>query len=165
MITRRSVIRLGSSALAASAALLARTRTRAALPETPGEVPPSTPDDAAATGDSYTPVVTPNGATLPFHYVGDTKVFHLVAEPLRHQLAPGLEIDAWGYNGRTPGPTIEVVQGDHVRIYVTNRLPEPTSVHWHGIILPNGMDGVAGLTQRAIPPGETFKYELTFRYA
>ncbi len=62
-----------------------------------------------------------------------------------------------------PGPTIEAVEGDHVRIYVTNRLPEPTSVHWHGIFLPNGMDGVAGLTQKPIPPGQTFKYEFTLR--
>ena len=61
-----------------------------------------------------------------------------------------------------PGPTIEAVEGDRVRIYVTNRLPEATTVHWHGVLLPNGMDGVGGLTQRAIQPGETFKYEFTF---
>jgi FtsP/CotA-like multicopper oxidase with cupredoxin domain len=72
-------------------------------------------------------------------------------------------IAAWGYNGRTPGPVIEAAFGDRLRIYVTNRLPEPTSVHWHGILLPCGMDGVSGLTQRPIPPGATFKYELTLR--
>src|SRR6185503_4130722 len=65
----------------------------------------------------------------------------VVAEHVRHQFAPGLEADCWGYNGRTPGPTIEVTQGDRVRVYVTNRLPEPTSLHWHGVLLPNGMDG------------------------
>jgi FtsP/CotA-like multicopper oxidase with cupredoxin domain len=61
------------------------------------------------------------------------------------------------------GPTIEAVEGDRVRIYVTNKLPAGTSVHWHGILLPNGMDGVAGLTQKVIRPGETFKYEFTLR--
>ncbi|MDQ3370488.1 MAG: multicopper oxidase domain-containing protein [Myxococcota bacterium] len=70
-------------------------------------------------------------------------------------------IEAWGYNGGTPGPLIECVEGDKVRIYVTNKLPEATSVHWHGMLVPAGMDGVAGLTQKAIPVGETFKYELT----
>ena len=67
----------------------------------------------------------------------------------------------WGYNSRTPGPTIEAVQGDRLRIYVTNRLPEPTTVHWHGLRIPNGMDGVNGLTQPAIATGQTFRYEFT----
>src|SRR4029079_9961318 len=80
-----------------------------------------------------------------------------------HESAPGWTAKCWGYNGRTPGPTIEAVEGDRVRIYVTNRLTEPTSVHWHGILLPNGMDGVSGLNQKAIAPGETFKYEFTLR--
>jgi manganese oxidase len=61
------------------------------------------------------------------------------------------------------GPVIEAVELDRVRIYVTNNLPAPTTAHWHGIILPNGMDGVGGLTQKAIQPGETFKYEFTLR--
>jgi len=68
-----------------------------------------------------------------------------------------------GYNGSTPGPTIEAVEGDRVRIYVTNKLPERTSVHWHGILLPNGMDGVAGLNQPHIEPGETYVYEFTLK--
>jgi hypothetical protein len=120
-------------------------------------LPPAEP------GKDYTPVVTPNGVTLPFKVVDGVKVFHLTAEEVDHEFAPGLKAKCWGYNGRTPGPTIEVVEGDRVRIYVTNRLPEPTSVHWHGILLPNGMDGVSGLTQKPIPPGETFKYEFTLR--
>ena len=60
--------------------------------------------------------------------------------------------------------TIEAVEGDRVRIYVTNRLPEPTTVHWHGLVLPNGIDGVAGLNQRPIPPGETYVYEFVVRH-
>ena len=72
-------------------------------------------------------------------------------------------VNCWGYNGSTPGPTIEAVEGDRVRILVTNKLPERTSVHWHGILLPNGMDGVAGLNQPHIEPGETYAYEFTLR--
>ncbi|MEO7731090.1 MAG: copper oxidase, partial [Kofleriaceae bacterium] len=90
------------------------------------------------------------------------KIFHLRAAPLRHQIAPGLDIEAWGYNGVSPGPVLEAVVGDHIRVYVTNQLPEPTSIHWHGILVPFGMDGVAGLTQQAIAPGKTFRYEFTF---
>lgn len=110
-------------------------------------------------------VVTPNGERLPLRKVGAFKVGHLIAHPIEHEFASGLKADCWGYNGRTPGPTIEVTEGDKVRIYVTNRLPEPTTVHWHGVLLPNGMDGVAGVTQPAIKPGETFKYEFTFTRA
>ncbi len=113
--------------------------------------------------DRYTPVVVPNGTKLPWRRVDGTKVFHLVAEEFEHEFAPGLKAKVWGYNGHLPGPTIEVVEGDRVRIYVTNKLPEPTSVHWHGILLPNGMDGVSGLNQSPIEPGDTFKYEFTLR--
>jgi FtsP/CotA-like multicopper oxidase with cupredoxin domain len=70
--------------------------------------------DAPAAGGEFTPVVTPNGATLPYKLLDGVKVFHLIAEPVKHEMAPGLMIDAWGYNGRTPGPTIEVVEGDRV---------------------------------------------------
>ena len=110
----------------------------------------------------YTPVVTPNGTTLPWRVVDGVKVYHLVAEPIRHKVAEGLEVACWGYNGRFPGPTIEAVEGDRVRIYVTNKLPANHSVHWHAIILPNGMDGVSGMTQAPILPGETFLYEFYF---
>lgn len=111
----------------------------------------------------YTPVVTPNGSSLSWTLEDGVKVFHLVAEPVKHEFAPGFEVNCWGYNGQTPGPTIEVVEGERVRILVTNKLPEPTTVHWHGILLPNGMDGVTGLNQRPILPGETFKYEFPIR--
>ncbi|MEZ5500201.1 MAG: copper oxidase [Steroidobacteraceae bacterium] len=108
-------------------------------------------------------IVTPNGWSLPYRQRRGAKEFHLVAEPIEHEFAPGQKIKAWGYNGTTPGPTIEVDEGDRVRLFVTNRLPEHTSMHWHGILLPNGMDGVGGLNQPHILPGETYVYEFTLR--
>jgi hypothetical protein len=74
-----------------------------------------------------------------------------------------MKANLWGYNGQTPGPTIEAVEGDKVRIFVTNRLPEKTTVHWHGLLLPNGMDGVGGLNQPHIPVGKTFVYEFVLK--
>ena len=108
----------------------------------------------------YNPVVTLNGWTLPYRMNGSFKEFHLVAEPVIRELAPGMNANLWGYNGQSPGPTIEVVEGDKVRIFLTNKLPEHTSIHWHGQRLPNGMDGVAGLNQLAVSPGKTFVYEF-----
>ena len=116
-------------------------------------------------GKDYTPVFVPNGATLPFKVVDGVKIFHLRPEPIEHEVAKGITIHAWGFNGRTPGPVIEVVAGDRVRIYVTNRLPVKTAVHWHGVLLPVGQDGVYGVTQRGIEPGETFVYEFIFPHA
>ena len=111
----------------------------------------------------YKPVLTPNGLTLPWKTVNGVKVYHLIAEPVTHEFAPGLIAECWGYNGRVHGPTIEAVEGDHIRIYVSNRLSASTTVHWHGILLPSGMDGVGGVSQKAIQPGETFKYEFTLK--
>ncbi|MCA9437323.1 MAG: multicopper oxidase domain-containing protein, partial [Candidatus Omnitrophica bacterium] len=132
------------------------------IPEIPWSYWEENPQPPGERGKDYTPVYTPNGETLSWKVVDGVKVFHLVAEPVREEVVEGLTIDTWGYNGGTPGPTIEVVQGDRVRIYVTNNLPAETSVHWHGIILPCGMDGVSGLTQPSIKPGETFRYEFIF---
>lgn len=111
-------------------------------------------------GQHYTPVHKTNGSTLPFKIVDGVKVFHLVAEEITHEFAPGLKAIVWGYNGEMPGPVIEAVEGDRIRIYVTNKLPVPTTVHWHGLVLPCNMDGVSGLTQPPIKAGETFKYEF-----
>ena len=100
---------------------------------------------------------------MPWKIVDGVKVFHLVATEHEHEFAPGLTCTTWGYNGRTHGPTIEAVEGDRVRTYVTNTLAAPTTVHWHGVLLPSGMDGVGGVSQRAIHQGETFQYEFTLR--
>lgn len=181
MITRRNV--LVSSFASAVGAVLGRRVAQAQHEHMHPAAPAATPSPAATTAPRaptpaaapatrasshtghlvYTPVVTPNGTTLPWRWEDGRKTFHLVAEPVVRELAPGLQINAWGYNGQTPGPTIEAVEGDRVRIYVENRLPASTSVHWHGVLLPNGMDGVAGLNQRRIEPGQTFVYEFDVR--
>ena len=114
-------------------------------------------------GDHYKPVAVPNGGALPFKIVDGAKVFHLIVGEVNHAFDSGLRATCWGYNGRVNSTVIEAVEGERVRIYVTNRLTVPTSVHWHGVFLPNGMDGVAGLTQPYIKAGETAKYEWTVR--
>ena len=157
-MNRRDVLVSGAALLGGSV-LLKSARALGAEPPVP--VPPSPTPQRTAAG--YMPVEMPNGTTLPFRMEGGVKIFHLVAEPVKREFAPGMIVDAWGYNGQTPGPTIEAVEGDRVRIYVTNKLPERTSVHWHGVLLPNGMDGVAGLNQPHIEPGETYVYEFTLR--
>jgi len=121
------------------------------------------PPLAPPNGRPYQPVATLNGWTLPWRNRNGWKEFHLVAEPVVREMAPGMKAHLWGYNGQSPGPTIECVEGDKVRIFVTNRLPEHTTIHWHGILLPNGMDGVGGLTQPQIPAGKTFVYEFTMK--
>jgi FtsP/CotA-like multicopper oxidase with cupredoxin domain len=168
MVSRREM--LGAGALLGGAALLQAASARASQGDGKGGWDASysggSPDPTLPPGEpgkDYTPVVTPNGKTLPFKVVDGWKVFHLVAEEVQHELAPGLKASCWGYNGRVHGPTIEAVEGDRVRFYVTNKLEAPTTVHWHGLFLPAGMDGVAGLTQASIQPGETFKYEFTLR--
>ena len=149
MLSRRTVLISGAAAVAGAAVV-----TRAQE---------STPEPVATAAGPPPPVTVPNGSTLPWKLVNGVKVYHLVAQPFTHEFAGGLRAECWGYNGTTPGPLIEAVEGDRVRFYVTNRLPEATAVHWHGLFVPNGMDGVAGLTQPGIPPGETFRYEFTLR--
>ncbi|MCU0813307.1 MAG: copper oxidase [Burkholderiaceae bacterium] len=124
---------------------------------------PWLPPGVTGAGRPYRPVVTLNGWTMPFRMNQGVKEFHLVAEPVVREMAPGFEVNMWGYNGQSPGPTIEVVEGDRVRLFVTNRLPEPTTIHWHGQRLPNGMDGVSGVNQPPIGVGKTFVYEFVAR--
>ena len=163
MLSRRNMI-LSTAALAAGASAVTGAEDRPALRQSatvPSDVPPLPPGEP---GVHYTPVTVPNGATLPYRLVDGVKVFHLIAEEIAdHEFAPGLRCTVWGYNGRTPGPVIEAVEGDRVRFFVTNKLPEATSVHWHGVLLPSGMDGVSAISQPPIQPGDTFKYEFTLR--
>jgi FtsP/CotA-like multicopper oxidase with cupredoxin domain len=162
-LSRRGFI--GSSGLVLAGATAVSGRTAfAAIPEAPTMTEAATQAPLVpTTGPDYQPVATLNGWSLPWRMNGDWKEFHLVAEPVVRELAPGMKAYLWGYNGQSPGPTIEAVEGDKVRIYVTNKLPESTAVHWHGQRLPNGMDGVGGLTQPHIPSGKTFVYEFLLR--
>lgn len=107
---------------------------------------------------------TPAVGSLPYHMMDGVKMFHLVAEPVEVEFCdktPCKRVVTWGYNGSSPGPTIEAVEGDVVRIVFTNNLPMPTAVHWHGLELPNAMDGGGMHTQKLVQPGETFTYEFT----
>src|SRR5882724_11365123 len=156
-ITRRKFL-TGTAAAAGGASFL-----RGVIPANAQTISPTVTVPLAQPGRDYTPTITPNNVSLPWKIVDGAKVYHLVAEEVKHEFAPGLEAYCWGFNGRAHGPTIEAVEGDRVRIYVTNKLPGATSIHWHGIILPNGMDGVSGLTQTPIKTGETFKYEFTLK--
>lgn len=161
MNTRRKF--LTGAAVTMAAASVSR-HALAGLPEPVIQNSPNTQNPFIPnSGREYNPVVTLNGWTLPWRMNNGVKEFHLVAEPVVREMAPGFKAHLWGYNGQSPGPTIEVVEGDIVRIFVTNKLPEHTSIHWHGQRLPNGMDGVAGLNQLAIPSGKTFIYEFTAR--
>ena len=138
----------------------------ASLPEALSQTSPEMqPPQLPPNGRPYNPVATLNGWSLPWRMKDGVKEFHLVAEPVVRELAPGMKANLWGYNGSSPGPTIEAVEGDRVRIFVTNKLPEHTTVHWHGVLVPNGMDGVGGLTQPHIPPGKTFVYEFELQRA
>lgn len=167
---RRSFLRWGGAA--AGAALLTRTgrataqeaheHTAAASASVPRFE--RRPASRAVAPGGQPGVVTPNGTSLPWTVRDGVKVGHMIAHEFEHEFAPGMRALVWGYNGHTPGPTIEAMEGERIRIYVTNRLREPTSVHWHGLILPNGMDGVSGLNQRPIPPGETWVYEFDLRH-
>ena len=94
---------------------------------------PEKPVPQGSHGPSFpTPVVTTEVGDLSYSVDGGAKVFHLVAEVLRQKIHPDKTIDVWGFNGSAPGPTIQVNQGDHVRIIFDNHLPEPSSIHWHG---------------------------------
>ena len=163
MMNRRNFLNMAGVAVAMSAV------SKGAMARLPEVVSVDKPDTQPLlipnTGRPYMPVTTLNGWSLPWRMNAGVKEFHLVAEPVKREMAPGMIANLWGYNGQSPGPTIEVVEGDRVRIFVTNRLPEITSIHWHGQRLPNGMDGVSGLTQAPIQPGKTYVYEFEAKRA
>jgi FtsP/CotA-like multicopper oxidase with cupredoxin domain len=113
------------------------------------------------------PVITPDVPKLRWTMQNGVKVFHLTAEVVKQEflpaspMGPAKVVDAWGYNGSVPGPTIEVNEGDRVRITFQNNLPEGTTVHWHGLEVPLAMDGMPFISQPIIEPGKTYTYEFT----
>jgi len=162
MSNRRQFLRAAAAGFFGAAMVSkvqAASLPEAAMQDKANTMPPLAPPN----GRPYHPVVTLNGWTLPWRMNNGWKEFHLVAEPVRRQIAPGMTAHLWGYNGQSPGPTIECVEGDKLRIFVTNKLPEHTTIHWHGVLVPSGMDGVGGLTQPHISAGKTFVYEFEMK--
>src|SRR6201998_4263489 len=113
------------------------------------------------TNSTPLPVITPDVKDLAFTIDNGVKVFQLTAEPVRRKIAPWKTIDCWSFNGSCPGPTIQVNQGDRVRIVLENHLPESTAIHWHGLEIPYAMDGMPYLSQKPIAPGSRLAYEFT----
>jgi FtsP/CotA-like multicopper oxidase with cupredoxin domain len=111
------------------------------------------------------PAQTTGEANLPLEYSmdGDVKVFALTAQVVQWQVTPTMTVEAWTYNGSMPGPVIRVTEGDKVRIEFTNNLPESTAIHYHGLVVPNKVDGVPFITQPPVRPGETYSYEFVAR--
>src|SRR5690606_615022 len=103
------------------------------------------------------------GMPLEFTMDGDVKVFELTCELVDWEYNVGKTVEAWTYNGVVPGPEIRVTEGDKVRFNVTNKLPQSTAIHWHGLYVPNDQDGVPYITQPPIKPGETYTYEFTIQ--
>jgi manganese oxidase len=160
--TRRNFLR---EAATFSAGILGLSTSLAAQssPAQPGNAQRAThPIHNASQDTTASPaVITPDVPDLPYEMDGATKVFKLTSEVVKRKIAPFKTIDAWGYNGSCPGPTIQIQQGDRVRAIFENRLPESTTVHWHGLEIPIEQDGVPWISQKPIPPGEKYTYEFT----
>jgi hypothetical protein len=162
MSNRRSFL---GRALGAGAALFAVRGLSAQDMQMPMQMPMPMPEKKPVPQGSHgpsviAPVVTTEVGDLSYSVDGGAKVFHLVAEVLRQKIHPGKAIDVWGFNGSAPGPTIQVNQGDHVRIIFDNHLPEPSSIHWHGFEDAVGYDGMPGISQEPVKPGGRFVYEF-----
>ena len=155
---------------AMTAGLIAAAKALAAgkeqqMPEMPGmehgkHEMPAAKARAAQTAVTI-PVQTPDVPALPYEIDGGVKVFHLRPEPVQRKLVPFKTMTVWGYNGSCPGPTVQVQQGDRVRVILENGLPESTTIHWHGLEVPIEMDGVPFISQKPIAPGEKYVYEFT----
>ena len=146
------------------ASLLASSQLAAAQHEGHGQQQPQAPPKRHTpyvSGGGIVPVETPDLAKLNWTMDNDVKVFHLTAEVVKTELVPGKEMYGWGYSGSVPGPMIEVNEGDRVRLVLHNKLPEPTTIHWHGLEVPLRMDGVPFISQPLVEPGGTFTYEFT----
>ena len=132
---------------------------------TPGSMMMDNPEAAHMMEPITAPNVQPatedeGGQLLEYHVEDGMKVFELTTKAVQWEILDGVTVTAFTYNGSVPGPMIRVTEGDQVRIIVKNELPDPTTIHWHGVEVPNAMDGVPGVTQDPIEPGETFTYEF-----
>lgn len=140
----------------------AKPHSKDQTPHMPGmnQLPNHSAVHAESSGDALL-MNTPDVGDLPFVLDRGVKVFQLIAEPMKRRIVPFKTIDVWGYNGSCPGRTIQVTQGDRVRILFENRLPESTSLHWHGLEVPIEQDGVPYISQKPVAPGEKYTYEFT----
>lgn len=145
------------------------TEDHAMMTATPGSM-----SSNSEMGHSMEPITAPNaqpatqtegGQPLEFREENGVKVFELTAKAVQWSILDGVMVTAYTYNGTVPGPMIRVTEDDQVKIIVKNELPDPTTIHWHGVEVPNAMDGVPGVTQDPIQPGETFTYEFTAKPA
>jgi len=147
MSNRRTFIQ---RTLGLSASLFATRNLSSQIQSTKAHVPPA----------RNLPVITTDVGDLPYTMDGNTKVFHLIAEPVKQNILPGKTLDLWGFNGSAPGPTIQVNEGDHVRVIFDNHLPEPSSIHWHGFEDHIRYDGQPAISQPPVKPGGRFVYEF-----
>ncbi len=176
--SRRDFLRKGAAAaiaLPAVASLTACAESKAAPPATAQAAaapppPEPTAQQKAAEMDAMHekgvkgfPAKTEGKGNQPLEprLEGGFKVYELTAEEIEWEVEPGRRVKAWAYNRQVPGPQIRVREGDRVRVVLTNRLSQSTSIHFHGLELPNGMDGVPFITQPPVKPGESFTYEFT----
>ncbi len=132
---------------------------------TPGRMTMEDPESA----HMMSPITAPNiqtastnndGQPLEYRMENGVKVFEITTKAVSWEILKGVTVTAFTYNGSVPGPMIRVSEGDDVKIIVKNDLPQPTTIHWHGIQVPNSMDGVPDVTQKPILPGEVFVYEF-----
>jgi FtsP/CotA-like multicopper oxidase with cupredoxin domain len=141
---------------------VASAAAAAAHAAAPAPAPAAAPTAGAMASHAAVATTATNGnQPLAYTLDGGVKVFDLKAQHVNWEVLPGEFVDAYAYNGQVPGSLIRVTEGDHVRINFTNELPEPTVIHFHGPRLPNAMDGVPDVTQKAVQPGESFSYEFT----
>ena len=162
--SRRNFLR-GLATVAGTATATRATAQHVHQPQKEG-TPPTRPAPAVPPherGPGVVPAITPDVPDMPWHLENGVKVFNITVGHVRTEFIPGRIVDAWGFNGSVPGPTIQVNEGDHLRLVVENQLPEPYSMHWHGLEIPNNMDGMPGISQDLIPPGGKFVYEFTVR--
>jgi FtsP/CotA-like multicopper oxidase with cupredoxin domain len=137
---------------------------------TPGSMMAENPGAAHMMEPISAPNVQPatetiGGQPLAYREENGFKIFELTAKAVQWPILDGVTVTAYTYNGTVPGPMIRVTEGDQVKIIVKNDLPDATTIHWHGVEVPNAMDGVPGVTQDPIQPGETFTYEFTAKPA
>jgi len=130
---------------------------------TTADTPPEAMRDMAAADPrtvSYTAPVNARGdRVLSPKIENGVKVFDLDASVIRWNILPHVQVTAYAINRQVPGPRLELTEGDHVRINFTNHLPEPATMHWHGLVVPNAMDGPGYITQEPVPPGGRYVYE------